>query len=62
MGNLPVWSEYDFRSLASVSTAAKTTFVRELLGSWEGMMSIDVARSRSVVILVDWMFCCSMYR
>ena len=43
---------------------AKTTFVRRLLGSWVGMMSSDVARSRSrsVVILVDWMFCFSMRR
>ena len=41
---------------------AKTTFVCRLLGSWVGMMSSDVARSRSVVILVDWMFCCSMRR
>ena len=41
---------------------AKTTFVRGLLGSWVGMMSSEVARSRLGVNLVDWRFCCSMRR
>jgi hypothetical protein len=41
---------------------AKTTFVRGLFGSWEGMISSDMARSRSVVTLVDCMFFCSMRR
>jgi hypothetical protein len=63
MGNLPpVWSEYDLRSLASVRMVAKTTFVCGLFGSWEGMISSDVARSRSVVILVDCIFFCSTRR
>ena len=51
------------RRSVSVRMVAKTTFVRRLLGSWVGMMSSDVARSRSVVILVDcMMFCCSICR
>ena len=50
------------RSLASVRMAAKTTFIHGLFGSWEGMISSDVARGRSVVILVDCMFFCSMHR
>ena len=41
---------------------AKTTFDRGLFGSWEGMISSDMARSRSVVTLVDCMFFCSMHR
>ena len=43
--------------------AARTTFVCGLFGSWEGMISSDVARSRPVVaIFVDCMFFCSMPR
>jgi hypothetical protein len=31
---VPVWSEYDLRSSASVRMAAKTAFVHGLFGSW----------------------------
>jgi len=37
---------------------AKTTLVRVLLGSWDGLTSRDVAMGRAAVrTLVDWMFC-----
>ena len=41
---------------------AKTTFVCGLFGAWEGIISSDVARSRSVVILVDCIYFCSTRR
>ena len=53
-----VWQD----ASVSVRMVAKMTFVRRLLGSWVGMMLSDVARSRLMAILVDWMFCCSMRR
>ena len=36
------------------------TFILGLLGSWEEMISSDVAKSRLAMILVDWTFCCCM--
>ena len=41
---------------------AKTTWVRRLLGSWEGLTSSDVAIGKFVGIFVDCKFFCCIRR
>ena len=62
MGNLPVWSEYNFRNSLVVRMVAKTTCERVLLVSCEGLTSSEVLMSKSVVSVVERMFFCCMRR